>query len=102
MAEASLPSLEWLRKQLIQNQVREDTMLANRQYDKFMEGVPTGARNDKLLQLIGHLAYVGLPYDEVSMLAVALNRTYCKPPMDDREVSKIIASKIRMDARKVS
>jgi hypothetical protein len=100
MRPAPLP--DWLRTQLIQHQLRENTQLAAGQYAKFMEGVPTGARDDQLLKLGAHLSGRGLPYDEVLQHLIANNRTYCKPPLDDRQVKKIVDSMIRMDARKAS
>jgi hypothetical protein len=97
---ARLP--EWLRTQLVQRQMREDTQLASGQYDKFMEGVPSGARDDQLLKLGAHLVAKGLPYGEVLQLLLGQNHTFCRPPLPDRQVKKIVDSMIRMDARKAS
>lgn len=56
------------------------------------ENLTEGSRNDKLTRYAGRLLGLGLPHNEVRTLCVALNALYGKPPLSEREVTRIVAS----------
>ena len=60
------------------------------------EGVEEGARNSTLASLAGHLLWHGVdPYVALELL-LAWNRVRCRPPLDDREVARVVASIARL------
>ena len=47
--------------------------------------IPSGARNQTLFRLARSLKAKGLPAPAITETLVAVNRTRCRPPLEDRE-----------------
>jgi RecA-family ATPase len=56
------------------------------------EVIDQGGRDDALTKKVGKLFKLGMSYDDVKATAVALNKTYCNPPLDARSVARIVDS----------
>lgn len=65
------------------------------------ELVPQGARDDTLTRYVGALVYKTNNYDELLGQAMEYNRTACKPPLSDRDVTKIVNSVVTIHNRKM-
>jgi hypothetical protein len=63
------------------------------------QGAKHGERNDALLKLTGHLWSHDHQPDEVLEMVQAVNVARCSPPLDQREVKKIVESVGQMRAR---
>lgn len=63
---------------------------------ELMQITPDGERNTRAAQLCG-LLIRKFPFDPglVEGLMIGWNNTYCKPPMDDEEINKLITNEIR-------
>ena len=88
-APIALPP-KWLVEQLMEYQ-RKMSEVDPAEYAKLFEGVGEGQRNSRMTQYVGQLWHKFTP-PEVLGLALAVNHDYCKPPMPDREVKKIVES----------
>lgn len=55
-------------------------------------GLPEGERNAGLARLVGHLLVRDVSVQLAGALAHLINDTRCKPPLDPREVDRVIAS----------
>ena len=55
-------------------------------------GVPEGQRNTTIASLAGHLLWHGVDLDVVRELLLSWNRTRCRPPLSDDEVSRTVDS----------
>jgi hypothetical protein len=62
-------------------------------------GVAEGARNSTIASLAGHLLWHGADPGVVLELMLAWNRARCRPPLDDDEVARVVASITRLHAR---
>jgi hypothetical protein len=56
------------------------------------EGVPEGERNSTIASLTGHLLWHGVDPQVALELMLAWNRLRCRPPLDDAEVARVVAS----------
>ncbi len=56
------------------------------------DGVPEGERNSTIASLTGHLLWHGVDPHVVLELMLAWNRVRCRPPLDDEEVARVVAS----------
>ena len=56
------------------------------------EGVPEGERNTTVASLTGHLLWHAVDAQVVLELMLAWNRLRCRPPLDDEEVARVVAS----------
>ena len=63
------------------------------------EGVAEGARNATLVSLCDHMLGQGLEPAVVRELLLAWNRMACRPPLDDDEVARVLASSLRCRQR---
>ena len=63
------------------------------------EGVAEGARNATLASLCDHMLGHGLEPAVVCELLLAWNRMACRPPLDDDEVARVLASSLRCRQR---
>lgn len=63
------------------------------------EGVPEGERNATLASLTGHLLWHGLDPEIALELALAWNRTRCRPPLSDEEAARVVESIVRLHGR---
>jgi hypothetical protein len=63
------------------------------------EGVAEGARNSTIASLAGHLLWHGSDPEVVLELMLAWNRARCRPPLEDEEVARVVASIARLHAR---
>jgi hypothetical protein len=63
------------------------------------EGVAEGARNATLISLCDHMLGQGLEPAVVRELLLAWNRMACRPPLDDDEVARVLASSLRCRQR---
>lgn len=63
------------------------------------EGVAEDARNATLASLCGHMLGQGLEPAVVRELLLAWNRLACRPPLDDDEVARVLASSLRCRQR---
>jgi hypothetical protein len=59
-----------------------------------------GTRNDRLTRLVGHLLGHAIDPGVTLALALAVNARCCAPPLDDREVERIVTSIAGREARK--
>jgi hypothetical protein len=66
------------------------------------QGVAEGARNDTLTRFAGSLLGRGFPPEDALALCLAVNATYCAPPLHEGEVAKIVASIASREAQKRS
>jgi hypothetical protein len=64
------------------------------------EGVPEGERNSTIASLTGHLLWHGVDAQVALELLLAWNRTRCRPPLDDDEVARVVASISRLHEAK--
>ena len=64
------------------------------------EGVDAGVRNSTLASLAGHLLWHGVDAQVVLELLVAYNRVRCRPPLQDDEVARVVASITRLHERR--
>jgi hypothetical protein len=60
------------------------------------EGVPEGQRNSTIASLTGHLLWHGVDSAIVLELLLAWNRMRCRPPLDDAEVTQVVANIVRL------
>jgi len=60
------------------------------------EGVPEGERNSTIASLTGHLLWHGVDPQVALELMLAWNRVRCRPPLDDDEVARVVASITRL------
>jgi len=60
------------------------------------EGVPEGERNSTIASLTGHLLWHGVDAQVALELMLAWNRARCRPPLDDEEVARVVASIARL------
>jgi len=56
------------------------------------EGVNEGERNTTIASLTGHLLWHGVDPQVALELMLAWNRLRCRPPLDDEEVARVVAS----------
>jgi len=61
-------------------------------------GVNEGARNTTIASLAGHLLHHGVDPMVVSDLLLCWNRVLCRPPLEDDEVARVVASISRLHA----
>jgi hypothetical protein len=54
--------------------------------------VPEGRRNVEVLKYVGHLRGKGTPESVVFSAAMNFNKAKCRPPLEDDEVAKVVAS----------
>jgi len=64
------------------------------------EGVPEGERNTTIASLTGHLLWHGVDAEVALELMLAWNRLRCRPPLDDEEVARVVASIARLHEAK--
>jgi hypothetical protein len=55
-------------------------------------GVEEGQRNNTIASFAGHLLWHGVDPEVVLELLLSWNRVRCKPPLDDDEVARVVAS----------
>lgn len=60
------------------------------------EGVPQGLRNSTIASLTGHLLWHGVDAEVALELMLAWNRLRCRPPLDDAEVARVVASIVKL------
>lgn len=60
------------------------------------QGVKEGQRNSTIASLTGHLLWHGVDAEVALELLLAWNRVRCCPPLDDKEVARVVASIVRM------
>jgi hypothetical protein len=56
------------------------------------EGVSEGQRNATITSFTGHLLWHGVDPDVALELMLAWNRAYCRPPLEDEEVTRTVRS----------
>lgn len=56
------------------------------------EGVEEGRRNTTIASFAGHLLWHGVDAEVVLELMLCWNRERCRPPLDDAEVARVVAS----------
>jgi hypothetical protein len=61
-------------------------------------GVAEGARNTTIASLAGHLLWHGVDPGVAAELLLCWNRVLCRPPLDDEEVERTVASIARLHA----
>jgi len=59
-------------------------------------GVHEGERNSTIASLTGHLLWHGVDAQVALELMLAWNRSRCRPPLDDEEVARVVASIARL------
>ncbi|MGD0333076.1 MAG: bifunctional DNA primase/polymerase [Xanthobacteraceae bacterium] len=64
------------------------------------DGVSEGERNTTIASLTGHLLWHGVDPQVALELMLAWNRQRCRPPLDDEEVARVVASITRLHAAK--
>ena len=64
--------------------------------DLVREGVVEGQRNSTIASLAGHLLWHGVDPEVALELLLAWNRMRCRPPLDDAEVTQVVASITRL------
>ena len=62
-------------------------------------GVEEGARNNTIAALAGHLLWHGVDPGVATELLLCWNRVRCRPPLDDAEVARVLASIARLHPR---
>ncbi|MQB89677.1 DNA primase [Lactobacillus reuteri] len=67
--------------------------------DNIVKGAPEGQRNDYLTRLCGQMIYAGADSETVWTLINYANQ-FNTPPLEDREVGKIVASVLKEELRK--
>ncbi len=60
------------------------------------EGVEEGQRNSTIASFAGHLLWHGVDPEVVLELLLCWNRVRCRPPLDDAEVARVVASITRL------
>lgn len=65
------------------------------------EGVNEGERNSTIASLTGHLLWHGVDPQVALELLLTWNRVRCKPPLDDDEVARVVASITRLHEAKM-
>ncbi len=65
------------------------------------EGVNEGERNSTIASLTGHLLWHGVDPQVALELLLAWNRVRCRPPLDDDEVARVVASITRLHEGKM-
>jgi hypothetical protein len=83
---------------LVKRQVREDQLLARRDYVALINGMSVGARNTGMARLTGHWLKANVPRDEVLSLCLNVN-SQCRPPLPVEEVESVVKSILRREAR---
>jgi hypothetical protein len=80
---------EWLAKHLLghQRQIRSP-----QHWLGLVKQIPAGKRNQSLTEFAGKMIGSGLDQELVATIVLAINARACKPPLDDREVSRILDS----------
>lgn len=71
---------------------RRDAGAGGKTHAKGADVVPQGGRNDYLLREGCSLRAKEVPGDQISAYLHGLNRTKCRPPLDDSEVEKVVQS----------
>jgi bifunctional DNA primase/polymerase-like protein/primase-like protein len=66
------------------------------------EGVKEGERNSTIASLTGHLLWHRVDPQVALELLLAWNRVRCRPPLDDDEVARVVASITRLHEAKMS
>jgi hypothetical protein len=90
VAIAELP--EWLLRPLLEEQRKLAKSLGSQDWAKIISaGADQGQRNDRLCKVVGHLFHRGHGPQEVMSWARVLNANV-RPPLDDRELEKIVQS----------
>ncbi len=92
LAPAWLLSLIWAPSQKQNGQTDWETIIAN---------IPKGKRNDTLARYTGRLLARDLEPTEALKIIIALNNTFCSPPLDDDEVFKVVNSICGAELRKL-
>ncbi|MHA1225215.1 MAG: bifunctional DNA primase/polymerase [Candidatus Hodarchaeales archaeon] len=67
---------------------------------KWNTNIPEGERDISLTKLVGRLFHTGMSINEVIVLANAINTAYCKPPLETKQVRKIVYSIAKREIRK--
>ena len=93
---APLPG--WLRDCLRENAARRGHPLV---YWRSLvrEGVEQGQRNNTIASFAGHLLWHGVDPEVVLELLLSWNRVRCRPPLDDDEVARVVASITKLHQR---
>jgi hypothetical protein len=65
------------------------------------DGVAEGERNATIAALTGHLLWHGVDAAVALELLLAWNRQRCRPPLDDDEVARVVASITRLHEREL-
>lgn len=82
-----------------QGSYRPGKKWTGRVLDNIVMGAPEGQRNDYLTRLCGQMIYAGAESDTVWTLINYANQ-FNMPPLEDREVGKIVASVLKEELRK--
>lgn len=62
--------------------------------------IQEGGRDDELTRRVGRLVKSGQSYNDVLAIAISMNITMCKPPLEEHQVVKIVDSVFGMEQRK--
>lgn len=62
-------------------------------------GVEQGRRNSTIASFAGHLLWHGVEPEVVMELLLSWNQTRCRPPLDDEEVARVVASITKLHRR---
>lgn len=65
-------------------------------------GVEEGRRNTTIASFAGHLLWHGVDSDVVTELLLCWNRVRCRPPLDDEEVVRVVASISQLHSRRAT
>jgi hypothetical protein len=65
-----------------------------------IHGVPEGGRNNTLTKIVGHLLGKRVDQHLVALLAHSINKTNFFPPLDQREVSRVVESITKREMEK--
>jgi hypothetical protein len=89
----------WLLTLLINRQ--SELPLFGRDYETLVSaGVRSGARNNQLTSLVGHLIAHGHSPDFTRDFTLGINQARCSPPLPNRDVVKIVESVVKRERRK--
>jgi hypothetical protein len=92
------PLPQWLHEQLRTESVRHGHPLAY--WRSLARGdVEEGQRNTTIASFAGHLLWHGVDPEVVSELLLSWNRVRCRPPLDDDEVARVVASITKLHQR---
>jgi hypothetical protein len=93
---------EWLVTELLDYQVRLALRGKGQWAEMIEKGVTAGQRNQQMTSLVGKLVHAGLTSEQVAVVAHSLNRSHCKPPLQAREIDRVVESILKREARRVS